>query len=103
MQCDVTTIVCQADLADKGRQTETGNPISHHESSSNYRVGTTASARRLFKRLRGRQVISGAAGKKYKPKKSGTVLVGFWVRSVDLVVLASDYTFYTWINHIDYS
>ena len=81
MQCDVTTIVCQADLADKGRQTETGNPISHHESSENYRVGATASARLLYKRLQKRKVISGAVGKKYIPKKSGTLVVRVWVRT----------------------
>ena len=71
MQCDVTTIVCQADLADKGRQTETGNPISHHESSSNYRVGTTASARVLYKRLQIREVISGAAEKNTNLRSRG--------------------------------
>ena len=51
MQCDVTANVCQADLADKGRQTETGNPNESSEMLSNYRGGTTASARVLYKRL----------------------------------------------------
>ena len=63
MQCDVTTIVCQADLADKGRQTETGNPNESSEMLSNYRLGTTASARVLYKRLQIGKIISGAVGK----------------------------------------
>ena len=81
MQYDVTSNVCQADRADRDAQTETGNPISHHESSSNYRVGTTASARVLYKRLQIREVISGAVEKKYIPKKSGTLVVRVWVRT----------------------
>ncbi len=67
-----------------------GNPDESSETLSNYRGGTTASARVRYKLLSSGVVISGAVGKIYKPKKSGTVLVGFWVRSVDLVVLASD-------------
>ncbi len=70
--------------------TNIGNPDESSETLSNYRGGTTASARVRYKLLSSGEVISGAVGKIYKPKKSGTVLVGFWVRSVDLVVLASD-------------
>ena len=70
--------------------TNSGNPDESSEMLSNYRGVTTASARVLYKRLNMEKVISGAVGQTYKAKKSGTVLVGFWVRSVDLVVLASD-------------
>ena len=83
MQYDVTTNVADVEPT-------SGNSDESSEMLSNYRGGTTASARVLYKRLQIGKMISGAVGKYTKPKKSGTVLVGFWVRSVDLVVLASD-------------
>ena len=45
MQCDVTTNVADA-------TTNVGNPNESSEIAANYRGGTTASARVLYKRLK---------------------------------------------------
>ncbi len=61
--------------------TNIGNPNESSETLSNYRGGTTASARVRYKLLSSGVVISGAVGKIYKPKKSGTLVVRVWVRT----------------------
>ena len=74
MQCDVTTNVADA-------ITNVGNPNESSETLSNYRGGTTASARVRYKLLSFGEIISGAVEEKYMPKKSGTLVVRVWVRT----------------------
>ena len=74
MQYDVTTNVADVEPT-------SGNSDESSEMLSNYRGGTTASARVLYKRLQIEKVISGAVEEKYIPKKSGTLVVRVWVRT----------------------
>ena len=60
---------------------------------SNYRGGTTASARVLYKRFQFEKFISGSVGRKTHTKEVGDARRQGLGQDVDLVVFASDYFF----------
>ena len=70
-----------------------GNPNESSEMLSNYRGGTTASARVLYKRLKIWKFISGSVGRKTHTKEVGDARRQGLGQDVDLVVFASDYFF----------